>query len=253
MYKGQTNYLGIVKMLKMNNIYLKRQTFDIRMETKSCSKCKEIKSVDMFLKHKTSKSGYAYQCKECQIEAQRKRREKQKVEDPKKYHKKWSDYYQKVKERHYEVQKLYLSIPENRKKRNEYVRNYKAKKREEDKSFKLYENLRKRIWKSLKNKSNSSKELLGCEIDYYFKWINHTMKDEMSWDNYGKLWNIDHLIPIKTFDISNPEEALKAFNWKNTWAMKSDENFSKKNNIIDSQISVHKKLLDEFVKLNPEL
>lgn len=72
----------------------------------------------------------------------------------------------------------------------------------------------------------------------------------MNWENYGIYWNIDHLIPINTFDLSNPEEVKHAFNWKNTWAMISSENFSKKNNIIKEQIDQHQKLLINFLDLN---
>ena len=147
-----------------------------------------------------------------------------------------------------ESKKNYLSKPENRKKRNEYIRNYKAKKRLNDKSFVLYENLRKRIWKCLKNKSNSSKDILGCDIEHYLNWINHTMSEHMSWENYGTYWNIDHLIPISTFDLSNPNEVKKAFNWKNTWAMIASENFSKKNKIIDEDTAKHTNLLHTFLK-----
>jgi hypothetical protein len=222
------------------------------METQKCTMCKETKNINMFGKNKETKSGYKYRCKACETETQRLRREKEKAEDPEKYHKKWADYYAKTKEHNYEMKKAHLSIPENRIKRNDYIRKYKAQRRLNDKSYVLYENLRKKIWKSLSKKSNSSKELLGCEIDYYFKWINYTMTDDMNWDNYGTYWNIDHLIPVNTFNIIDPNEALKAFNWKNTWAMKCSENFSKNDTIIYSQLSKHKELLDEFVKLNKD-
>ena len=113
----------------------------------------------------------------------------------------------------------------------------------------MYENLRKRIWKCLKNKSNSSKELLGCEITFYLDWISFTMTEKMSWNNYGTYWNIDHLIPLKNFDLTKEDEAKKAFNWKNTWAMKSNENFIKKN-IIHENVIQHAILLNNFVKIN---
>jgi hypothetical protein len=217
------------------------------METQKCTKCLEIKNVTMFGKNKETKSGYKYWCKSCGTEAQILRRNKEKEEDPEKYHKKWADYYAKTKEHNKELKKIYMSKPENRDKRNEYIRKYKAERKLNDKSFVLYENLRKRIWNSLSNKNNSSKELLGCEIEHYFNWINYTMTDEMTWENYGKYWNIDHLIPISNFDLSNHEETKKAFNWKNTWAMESSRNFRKGKSIISEELSEHKKILEEFL------
>ena len=76
------------------------------------------------------------------------------------------------------------------------------------------------------------------------------MTEEMSWDNYGTFWNIDHLIPLKTFDLTKEVEAKKAFNWKNTWAMKSNENFIKKNNIIHEKLKKHAIILKNFAKIN---
>lgn len=74
-----------------------------------------------------------------------------------------------------ELEKIRLSKPENREKRREYIKKYKAEKRLKDPSFRINENHRKRVWKCLNKKSNSSKELLGCDIDLYFKWITYTM------------------------------------------------------------------------------
>ena len=220
------------------------------MENKKCTKCGIIKDLSMFGKNKKTKSGYKYRCRSCETETQRIRREKERLENPEKVKEKWDKYYDRKKEKMKESKKNYLSKPENRKKRNEYIRNYKAKKRLNDKSFVLYENLRKRIWKCLKNKSNSSKELLGCEITFYLDWISFTMTEKMSWNNYGTYWNIDHLIPLKNFDLTKEDEAKKAFNWKNTWAMKSNENFIKKNNIIHENVIRHAILLNNFVKIN---
>jgi hypothetical protein len=219
------------------------------MEQIKCCKCKLLKDVSMFGKNKKTSTGYKYRCRGCETQAQRERREKQKLENPEKVKAKNDAYYKKHKDSMKVKQKIYMSKPDVRKNRNEYIRKYKAEKRKNDKSYVIYENLRKRIWKSLKNKSNSSKELLGCEIDLYFKWIEFTMTEDMNWENYGTFWNIDHLIPLNKFELNNPEEAMKAFNWKNTWAMKSNENFIKKSNIIQEQLPKHNELLNKFTIL----
>lgn len=220
--------------------------------SKKCSKCNIEKELDMFGKfNRKTQNGiiltYKCSCKSCETETQRNRRNKEKGEDPEKYHKKWADYYAKTKDNNKKAKKNWISIPENRDKRNEYIRKYKADRRLNDNAYKLFENHRKKIWKSLTNKSNSSKELLGCDIENYVNWITYTMSDEMTWDNYGTYWNIDHLVPVNTFDITNPDEAKKAFNWKNTWAMLSSDNFSKRIKIIPEELIEHKKLLDKYI------
>lgn len=241
-------------MLKINKLLFKKDILMILvMSQLKCTKCKEIKNVEMFGKNRSSKSGYKYRCRECETETQRLRRNKEKEADPEKYHQKWADYYAKTKEKNKESKRIYMSKPENKEKRNEYIRKYKAEKRINDKCYVLYENLRKRIWNSINKKNNSSKELLGCEIEHYFNWISYTMSEEMTWDNYGSFWNIDHLIPIKNFNLENCEEAKKAFNWKNTWAMKATDNFSKNKKIIKTQIIEHNILLKNFINENSNL
>ncbi len=37
----------------------------------------------------------------------------------------------------------------------------------------------------------------------------------MTWDNYGKFWSIDHVLPLEIFDFDKDNEQTMAFNWKN--------------------------------------
>jgi hypothetical protein len=225
------------------------------MTTKVCTYCKIEKDLTLFgnctVVRKSQKIlSKRCRCKQCETEIQRNRRNKEKEADPEKYHKRWADYYAETKEQNKLSKKNWMSNPENRKARNEYIRKYKAQKRLTDPNFKIYENLRKRIWKCLKNKSNSSKELLGCDIENYKKWIEYTMSKEMTWQNYGTYWNIDHVTPIDSFDLSNKDDVLKAFNWKNTWAMISVDNFSKNSHIVIKDIIKQQKLLKRYCSKN---
>lgn len=228
------------------------------MSEKICSKCKTNHPIEMYgIIKKKIKSGEIKQrsksqCRNCQSLIQKERRIIQQKENPEEFHKRWNASYQKRKDRMCDLAKIRLSNPENREKRREYIRKYKANKRLSDPSFKINENHRKRIWKCLKKKNNSSKELLGCDIELYFKWITFAMSIDknMVWENYGKYWNIDHVKPISTFNLLNDDEAKNAFNWKNTWAIKSSDNFSKKNTIIEDHIIEQQKLLDIFIQTN---
>lgn len=38
----------------------------------------------------------------------------------------------------------------------------------------------------------------------------------MNWANHGKIWEIDHIIPLSSFDLTIEENIYKAFNYKNT-------------------------------------
>ena len=43
------------------------------IQHKTCSKCKETKTIDNFYKHKSKKDGYSTWCRECKNSARRKR------------------------------------------------------------------------------------------------------------------------------------------------------------------------------------
>jgi hypothetical protein len=182
-------------------------------------------------------------CKECDKICQQNYRKKNKD----KLAKRDAEYYQKNKEYKRTVQREY--IKNNRDKRNAYIRKYKKQRRLIDPNYKIYENSRKRIWKSLKNKSNSSRELIGCSINFYRMWLEFTFNNQMSWSNYGVIWHIDHVIPIDFFDLTKSDECKKAFNWINTRAMLIPENLKKKNKIDRNIIIDHNEQLLEFNKI----
>lgn len=54
--------------------------------------------------------------------------------------------------------------------------------------------------------------------------------------NYGKEWHIDHVIPLSKFDKLNEKEQLVVFNWRNTMPLSVKQNLSKNNKIIKPQI-----------------
>ena len=96
-------------------------------KTNICNSCKEELSVCMFGKHKAKKNGYKGTCKPCVCKKQRELRKKQKEEDPIKFHERWYNGYLKVKDKKLADIKKRLANPENRAKKNEYIKNIKQK------------------------------------------------------------------------------------------------------------------------------
>ena len=58
------------------------------------------------------------------------------------------------------------------------------------------------------------------------------IKVGMSWDNYGK-WEIDHIRPCASFDLSKPEEQYKCFNYMNLQPLWEKENQTKTKKLVD--------------------
>ena len=129
---------------------------------------------------------------------------------------------------------------QNRKKNNEYNRN----RHKNNANAKLANNIRSRINKALKghNKSFHTKEILGIDIENYKKWLLFQMTPEMNFNNI----HIDHVKPISSFDISNDNELLEAFNWRNTQPLLKQDNLRKSNKVNEEDYNNQFKKAREF-------
>lgn len=206
--------------------------------TKKCTRCKEIKLLSEFYKHKGNKDGLSVQCKSCILEYTHSHKKetaarrastyikiprKPPMENPysktKEYKTKYArEYYNKAKENgtlnnRSEYMKLYTSSPEGKIKIKEYVNN----KLKTDPNFKMKKTLRKRLRDALKGEyvSHSTLYLLCCSIEEFMKYLEQQFLPEMNWDNHGKIWEIDHIIPCNNFDLTNREDQQKCFHYSN--------------------------------------
>jgi hypothetical protein len=221
------------------------------MNTKVCSICNENKNIDEYNNSSKLVNGIRKYwkknfCKKCQSE-KFKKFSQSRNKDIKKENDK--NYYEKNKDIIMEKKRNYYKIEKNRIRRNFRKQTYRKNRLKTDIKFRLLTTVRSRILASFKNKSNSSIEYLGCDIDFYKKWIEFTMKEDMTWENYGKIWNIDHVIPVSSFNSSNNDEMKKAFNWKNTRALYAKDNFSKGKNICEKTLKERDELLESFMEI----
>ena len=116
----------------------------------------------------------------------------------------------------------------NREKFNNYLRQRKAS----DFNFKITCNLRNRTRDAFKSqkvkKNNKTFELLGCSHNFFKSWIEIQLIGNMSIDNYGSVWHIDHTLPCSYFNLLNENEMRKSFNWVNLRPMYASKNISKR-------------------------
>ena len=122
----------------------------------------------------------------------------------------------------------------NKEQHNLYQKEYKLRRYKEDINFKIKVILRSRVRKFLKNgwKSGSSVEMLGCSVDEFKNYLESKFIDGMSWSNWSKLgWHIDHIIPLESFDLTNPVEMAKACHYTNMQPLWSTDNCSKSDKV----------------------
>lgn len=203
----------------------------IQEVTKVCSKCGVSKSIDEFNKNKSRKDGYEVYCRICESV----RRHNRYVKNKEKELIKAKIYYTNTKPERQITNQKWRSL------HKEYISNYhkthyqlhskekyeyKKNRLKNDKMFKLKENIRSRMYMALKCvfKSGSTVTLLGCDISEYKIYLEQQFKDNMTWENQGKLWHIDHIIPIKFFNLNDITEQKLAFNYSNTQPLYSIDN-----------------------------
>jgi len=200
---------------------------------KKCSRCKISKELDQFNKRTLSKDKHGNTCKECVNEYN-------KLYDFKKWNKdnkerlkeKSLEYYQDNKEHIKNRSKDYFNKDKDRHRirtKNWHLKNkdYHINKtinwiKNEMKInpvFKLKEILRGRIYSVLiKNKIPkiaSTLILLGCTPECFKSYIESLFKPEMNWDNYGTIWEIDHITACSKFDLTDPEQQKECFHYSN--------------------------------------
>ena len=79
--------------------------------------------------------------------------------------------------------------------------------------FRLMRLLRSSLRRYLKgdDKENHSIDMLGCTLIEYKNHLEQQFLPEMSWENHGKIWEIDHILPLNSFDLTIEENIFKCF------------------------------------------
>lgn len=201
---------------------------------KICVQCNEEKAPEMF-RDKRRK------CKECEKADGRAYRQS---ETGKEKSKEWVEQNQ---DRMAELQSDWHQ--NNKEKINEkYVERYHS-----DEDFKFRINLKSKISSIIKNNSITLTKYdyyidgINCNKNFYLDWIKHCFEDDMNLQNHGKLYDIDHVIPIHYFRENYENNMDICFSWFNTMPLYKKENMKKKEKIDINQLKKH---LENLVKFN---
>ena len=84
-------------------------------------------------------------------------------------------------------------------------------------------------------KTQTSLKYFGCTQAHLKRHLISQFKPGMTWENYGKIWEVDHRIPLDSFDLLNPTECAIAFNWQNLRPMFPVQNRMKSNKMTHPQ------------------
>jgi hypothetical protein len=140
---------------------------------------------------------------------------------------------QNNKERFKELQKRWHERNPGR--ANQYIKNRYAT----DPSFAMAYRVRARVYQAIQkggaSKTGSTEELVGCSFDYLRDHIERQFKGRMSWDNPSS-FHIDHVVPLASFDLTDPAQLKVACNWQNLRPLPPKKNMSKGAKLTEPQM-----------------
>lgn len=75
--------------------------------------------------------------------------------------------------------------------------------------------------------SRHALKLCGCTSQDLRAHIEHQFKNGMDWENWGAVWEIDHIRPVSSFQLWLHHERLACWHWTNMQPLWKVENRSK--------------------------
>ena len=168
---------------------------------KHCVRCRIPKPESDFSVSKLNSDGLYSYCKACHSRAGRERYQKSSV--------------LREKLRSERKEKRRNDGGEIRKWHREYLRI-----RRKDPLFRLKAALRTRLIDALRGGTKSARTLtlLGCSIEELRAHLEKQFLPGMNWENWGRgngKWQVDHIRPCDSFDLSDPEQQQQCFNFRN--------------------------------------
>lgn len=218
----------------------------------TCIKCGESKDSNLFINKKTCKScKYAYR----------------------------KLYYQRNKQKECNKMKDYrtrnaVQIAANKKEyaveHKEHIRQYKKEYRRINKTqiaakkkaysiinpnvniMKNHNRMLSRVFEGKAQKSNVLR-IIGCSWCNIRDWFYFQMflyNDGKTFDNYGGVWSIDHVIPVSSFDLTREDQLKKCYHWSNLRPLSSQRNMVKGFRLSEHTIDTHNWILKLYTELN---
>lgn len=93
------------------------------------------------------------------------------------------------------------------------------------------------FWNHLKKgKVIAVKHFLGCSYTFLQNHLESQFTNGMSWLNHGTLWEIDHIQPLSSFDLSDINQCKLAWNWQNLQPLTREANNKKRARITVPQL-----------------
>ena len=135
--------------------------------------------------------------------------------------------------------------------RNYYVKekeNIKEKRRERfktDEKFKLSQKHRSSLYRFVKGGKTS--KYVNCKGEQFRNWLQFQFEEDMTIENYGEVWAVDHVIPVEKF-LKGEYSSDVILNWMNIQPIYAKKNLTKNKYIDSNQCAKHLKNLEHYLE-----
>ena len=118
-----------------------------------------------------------------------------------------------------------------------YARNWKKNKRETDPVWRMMQGMRSRLSVIVKSANVEGViGMIGCDARQLRAHLESMFTKKMAWDNYGKYWHVDHIIPVSSFDHTDRNQVKQCWHWTNLAPLESIANMEKGDKITQPQM-----------------
>jgi len=198
--------------------------------TKQCSRCREIKDLDEFYNEKKKPDGKAYYCKECskfvRSEYHKNNRDQENTR---------STNYCKINRAKVTEQQMRYNKTEKGKEvvsksnKNHYIKiknSYPALHR----TNQLRAIISTRLSPKTKWHYNFDRKIK--ELSYTYQQLREKLESqftsEMNWQNYGDIWEIDHIKPVCSFKLADKKQFDECWSLDNIRPLLKEDNKEKR-------------------------
>jgi hypothetical protein len=91
-----------------------------------------------------------------------------------------------------------------------------------------------RRWLTNKSGGGTIAPYIGADVWFVREWVSERFLQGMNWNNYGDVWVMDHIVPLRLFDFSNEEDLKIALHYKNTMPLFKEDNLYKEGELFFS-------------------
>jgi hypothetical protein len=75
----------------------------------------------------------------------------------------------------------------------------------------------------LEGGSDIMSDIIGAEREAYKAYISDMLDDDLSWNNYGKKWQIRRIRPLKEFDLTKEKDMVDFMSFRNIYIHKINQ------------------------------